>query len=411
MFDPTIHARTIARHLQSRDFADNPTLLNPVALQNVIEQAVLLGINGLAPVTLNKSKLRGKDVVQIDGLAHNLVLRHVTNNIRRVTGVKQDDRQFIINCIASLVSEGTAFRVYKYDVKSFYESVKAQNILLALSHDLAFSGQSVRALESLFAELEAQGVSGLPRGLAISATLAEYLLRSFDAAMSNNLGVWYYSRFVDDILVITDGSEDAKEFTDLASDLLPSGLQFNAKSRDFPFAPYKKGNTKVIEGSFNFLGYSFSVTKAYRDTSDNKIKRGVILDIAPSKVKKIKTRMAKALLAYKGDGNFVDLRDRFRVLTSNFNFSDRNTGVLRSSGIYFNYSLISPGSPSLLALDKFARTAILTPAPKNKLYPVVSSAQRLELLRLSFKGGHGDRRFFSFKSARLAKLTACWHYA
>lgn len=410
MFDPTIHAKTIARYLEAGDFRKDPTLFNPVVLQAAVDTAAAMGRNGLAPISLIKSKLRGKDVYQTASLPHKLVLRHVTSNIRRVTGVKQDNRQFIISCISSLVSEGTAFRVYKFDIKSFYESVHVRSIVNDLSSDLAFSGQSVRALQSLFAELELQGIAGLPRGMAVSATLAEYLLRPFDAEMSNSLGVWYYSRFVDDILVITDGLETPAEFTALASTLLPSGLRFNDKSKHFTFLPFKKNNPNVTEDAFNFLGYNFTVGKAYRDPGDKKVKRTVTLDIAPSKVLKIKSRIAKSLLTFRADANFNDLIDRFKILSGNFNFVDSKTGTRRSSGIYFNYPLISSNPPSLVELDRFVRASLLATTPKNKIRPAITAAQRLALLRLSFRGGHEKRRFFAFSSARLAELTGCWRY-
>lgn len=410
MFDPTIHKRTIARYLRSDDFFDDPSLFVPANLAALVDEAVDLGTKSFAPVTLLRSNLRGKDIFQIQGLPHNLVLRHVTQNIRRVTGVKQDDRKFIISCIASLVSEGTPFRVYKYDIKSFYETVHANSILEALGSDLAFSPQSVRVLRSLFAELDANAVSGLPRGMAISATLAEYLLRPFDAHVSNGLGVWYYSRFVDDIIVITDGTEDVSEFNNLLSSLLPSGLSFNSKSNSYCFTPFEKG-AKATEGVFDFLGYRFTVSRAYRDTADKKIRRDVALDISPSKVKKIKSRYAKSLLMFQRDGRFADLHDRIKILTSNFTFIDKDTNIRRTAGIYYNYPLISKSSPMLSDLDKFARNVIGCSGPKNKLFPVLSKAEKLKILRLSFCDGFRDRRFFAFKPKRLSYLTDCWYYA
>jgi len=410
MFDPTIHTRTISRHLRSRDFFDDPSLFVPANLEAIIEEAVELGSNGFAHMTLVRSNLRGKDVFQVRGLPHNLVLRHITSNIRRVTSVKQDDRKFIISCIASLVSEGTPFRVYKYDIKSFYETVHANSILQALGSDLAFSPQSVRILRSLFAELDINAVPGLPRGMAISATLAEYLLRPFDAHVSNSLGVWYYSRFVDDMIVITDGTEDVSEFNSLLSGLLPSGLSFNKKSNSYHFTAFEKG-AKANEGVFDFLGYRFAVSRAYRDPAEKKIRRDVVLDIAPSKVRKIKSRYAKSLLTYRHDGCFDDLHDRIKILTSNFTFVDKDTNIKRTAGIYFNYPLISANSPSLSDLDKFARNVLTSSGPKNKLYPALSKAERLILLRLSFREGYRTRRFFSFKPKRLSYLTDCWYYA
>ncbi|AMK22349.1 MULTISPECIES: antiviral reverse transcriptase Drt3a [unclassified Sphingobium] len=411
MHDPTIHPKSITRQFRSADFIKDPTLLTPDTLKQVVNDAVRLGCSGFDGVAIKSSDLRGKSIYQIDGLAPQLVLRHITSNIRRITGVKQDDRQFIVNCIKKLGSEGTSFRVYKFDVKSFYETVPIDDVLKMLERDLAFSGQSVRALSSLFADLGKLGVAGLPRGMAISATLSEYLMRKFDRIASSTTGVWYYSRFVDDIIIITDGREDEQPFKVHIEAALPKGLRFNEKSRCYAFGQFNGAKMPSDEHSFDFLGYHFAVSCAFRG-SDNKIRREVKLDLAPSKVNKIKTRIAKSLIQYKADNNFADLRDRVRLLTSNFSFEDRVTGAKRNSGVYFNYPLITePSSGGLRALDKFLRNSIISSTPKNKLFPALGPVQEKEVIRLSFVHGHIKKRFFSFDPKRLAHLTGCWFYA
>jgi Reverse transcriptase (RNA-dependent DNA polymerase) len=411
MYDPTIHAQTISRHFKASDFVADKSLLDAANSKIVVEQAVALGCAGFASISLKANKLRGKDVYQVTDLAENLVLRHVASNIRRVTGVKQDDRQFIVTCIKEMLSEGTTFRVYKFDIASFYESVRVEGILHNLGNDIAFSGQSVRALRSLFTELEKAGICGLPRGLSISATLAEYLLRTFDGRMSDTGGIWFYARFVDDILIVTDGKEDREKFTASASRFLPTGLFFNSKSASFDFKPFAKPGSKGQEACFDFLGYRFSVSHVHR-SKDDKLSRAVWLDIAPNKVSKLKTRIAKSLLTYSKENDFENLLARIRLLTSNFNFVDRKSGVRRTSGIYFNYPLVSSeASLAIPALDKYLRSAITSPHPKNKLRPSVSPADRQKLVNLTFSDGFKNKRFFSFGSSRLAELTSCWSYA
>jgi hypothetical protein len=403
--------KTISRYFKSSDFIADKSLLDPTNSKIVVDQAVALGCSGFTSLSLKKSKLRGKNVYQISDLAQDLVLRHITSNIRRVTGVQQDDRQFIVTCIQNMLSEGTAFRVYKFDIASFYESVYVEDILQRLENDIAFSGQSVRALRSLFTELDKVGVSGLPRGLSISATLAEYLLRSFDGRMAENRDVWFYARFVDDILIITNGKEDPGKLTALASEHLPRGLKFNTKSALYNFTPYAKPGSKAQEDCFDFLSYHFSVSYVHL-SNDKKLKRTAHLDIAPSKVRKFKTRIACSLLSYSKDADFNILLERIRLLTSNFNFVDRKTGVRRTSGIYFNYPLVSAEhSVSLPQLDKYLRSAITSPHPKNKLRPSVSAPQRQQLVNLTFRSGFENKRFFWFRAERLAELTSCWSYA
>lgn len=413
MYDPTIHAKTLARQVRKADFAADSSLTTGSHLNAAIERAVTIGLSGFNSILLRTNILRGKTVYQLGDLSESLVVRHITSNIRRITGVKQDDRQFIVSCMQKMLSEGTAFRVYKFDIASFYESVSSRLILKQLEADAAFSGQSIRALRSLFIQLDAVGVVGLPRGMSLSATLAEYLLRRFDSLMAGASGVWFYARFVDDVVIITDGREDNVEFTKLAGDRLPSGLQFNQKSTSLDFAPFDRANGATEESCFDFLGYHFSVSFAHRNkTINNRVWRDAWLDIAPSKVRKIKTRIARSLLSYRKDGDFALLLARFQLLTSNFNFVDLKTGIRRTSGIYYNYPLIDGDrSLALRELDQNLVSSVASPHPRNRLRPAVTRTQRQQLLNLRFQGGFRNRRFFSFSADRLSDLTACWAYA
>lgn len=410
MYDPTIHAKTLARHFKSTDFQRDRALLAPGAAAAKIQEALLIRSAGFGAVGVHVGRANGKPVYNLPSLPAALILRLISENVRRVTSVKQSDRKYIVNCLLRLLHEGTAFQVYKLDIKSFYESVRVPELLKKLSSDLAFSPQSVRLLGSFFDRLDLLRIPGLPRGIGLSATLAEYLLRSFDSRVSTNTGVWYYSRFVDDIIVITDHKFDPTEFMQIATTWLPSGLRFNEKSKAYTFKGYLKGTPKQLEDEFPFLGYAFRVGNVQR--KDNLLEREVAVDLASSKVRKIKTRLAKALLDFRSNADFLLLRDRVRLLTSNFNFTDSSTGVRRVSGIYFNYPLISHvHSTALPELDRFLRLALTSPHRKNKLRPTLTKAQRLELLGLTFTAGFRDRRFFAFKPDRLAEIVRCWTYA
>lgn len=405
-----MHAGAIARHLKPADFIEDALLLNVDYRNEIIDQAVSLARTGFTSISLLKSDLSGKDVYQLTDMSQRLVVRHITRNIRRLTGVKQDNREFIIQCITRFLEEGTRYRIYKFDVKSFYESVCSEKIVSTLASDEGFSGQSASVLQSLFIELNKAGVSGLPRGFGLSATLAEFLLRPFDQRLSEMKHVWFYARFVDDIFIITDGNEVQQNFVGRVSDFLPDGLEFNQKSSVMDFEGFKKGVSGAAH-TFDFLGYQFSVSKPYR-RSDDKIGRKVELDIAPKKVRKIKTRVAISLVKFASDGNFTDLHARIRLLTSNFNFVDRRTAVRRVAGIYYNYPLIdAEGSTALRQLDVFLRNVLTSPHPKNRLRPVLSPPQRAALVRLTFSAGFRRKRFFNFSPVRLAALTSCWSYA
>ncbi len=413
MYDGSIHAKTLARQFRPFDFVDEKLLLDQAFKAQVIEDAVQIGAQGFGGLQIKKSDLKGKPIYQLNGYPPLLVARHIAANVRRITGVKQDNRQFIIECIHSLLQEGIPFRAYRLDIKAFYESVDGEQVVDALRLNEGFSGQSAFALRSFFLELKNQGVHGLPRGLGLSATLAEYYLRAFDDSVANAAEVWFYVRFVDDIFIITSGKEEQAKFEADLEQKLPGGLNFNSKKRKvMDFEPLEK-NQNGVEHAFSYLGYQFEVSRVEREAGGGfALSRNVVIDIAPRKVEKLKTRIVRALIAFKKDGDYDLLRSRIRLLTSNFNFVDRQSGIRRVSGIYFNYPLTDfEHSRSLPDLDRFLRNSLMSPHPGNKWRPAITKAQRRELLNLTFSGGFCSRRFYSFGPLTLARLVACWRYA
>jgi hypothetical protein len=136
----------------------------------------------------------------------------------------------------SLLSQGTTFKAIKLDIKSFYETVDTEYMTQSLRADSAFSRQSVNLLESFFDAIRRQSLPGLPRGLSISATLAEYVMRDFDEILESQNGVRFYSRFVDDVILILDQDVDTAEIMRVAQASLPSGLNLNRlKSKPYFF--------------------------------------------------------------------------------------------------------------------------------------------------------------------------------
>jgi hypothetical protein len=237
-------------------------------------------------------------------------------------------------------------------------------------------------------------------------------MREFDACVSQLPRVWFYARFVDDIIIITSPIADKSSFIADVSSALPEGLIFNHKSMVAEFHAFKSGNKQpALEDEFNFLGYKFSVSTAHK-SSGNTITRAVDVDISDRKINNIKTRLAKSAIRFNIDGNYPDLRDRIRLLTGNFNFYDFDSGAKRSSGIFFNYPLVDADtSKALPALDAYLKNLITSTHPRNRLRPTLPPSHRRELARLTFSDGFKKKRFFDFSAARLKHLRACWAYA
>lgn len=411
MFDNTIHAKTIARHFRARDFHSTIWSAAAVDRENILTEAVDRAALGFEGMALRRSERAGKTIYQHASLSEALLTRHITESVRRVTGVRQSDRQAIVKSLIQLSSEGLDFGILKFDIKSFYESLNTSEIVASLRRDAAFSRQSVRLLQTFFDDLEQAGIVGLPRGISLSATLAEYALRDFDAAVRAQIGVRFYNRYVDDGIIIASSKVALPDLSGTISATLPRGVHFNrSKTKSFNFQAFDRASGGTIEHAFTFLGYRLQIMRPIRDGGI--IKREVNVDISPSKVSRFKRRMARALLTYQNDSNFNDLRDRIRLLTSNFGYIDNSSGQQRYAGLRYNYGLIDPQkSPALVQLDQYLRNVITSKHPNNRLRPAISKQQQHTLLGLSFKDGFIDNRFFSFSTEDLKRLTGCWNYA
>lgn len=411
MQDSTIHALTMLKQLRSADILSHNLLHDDQAKQAIISSAVSVREAGFQNINLATSVLRGKNVYRNKGLPHELVVRHMTAHIKRVTGVKQDNRDFIISCLKSILQSGERCRIYKFDIKSFYESVDMPQIIEGLRNDIAFSRQFTNAFESFFSEMEKINIPGLPRGMSISATLAEYLLRPFDQEVSRLSDVRFYARFVDDIVIVTGGIEGVADFSTQITGFLPVGLRFNSKSKHVDLQDYTKPGSKSTEAKFEFLGYKFSISHTHRNKED-KLARKVVLDIASTKICRIKTKISKALLDFKNTNDFQMFLNRIQLLTSNYNFEKKSSGAMQKTGIFFNYPMIDAELTSGLdQLDKYLRNTVCSPHPKNLLRPSLTKSQRRQILKLTFRRGFERKRFYSFAPNRLSQLTSCWSYA
>ena len=112
MYDPTMHTRTLARQIIRADFMRDKGLYSTQYRLDVIEASVLLAESGFNSLDIMTNTLRGKNVYQLSNLSELLIIRHITQSVRRITKVKQDSLPFIIECMRSLFAEGVRLRTH-----------------------------------------------------------------------------------------------------------------------------------------------------------------------------------------------------------------------------------------------------------------------------------------------------------
>jgi hypothetical protein len=365
----------------------------------------------------NRIRIGDDDGYVFNSLKSELVARLASRNIKANYGIKQSDRQTIIANAITLFKEGTPFDVYRFDIKKFYENVDLKILFERLMLDGKCSWQTLVLVDQFFKTLSVSGVSGLPRGLSISATLSEFYLKEFDLAISSMSEVFYYARFVDDILIIASGSSSKADFERKVEEYLPQGLEFHGggKREYIPVARLTQGSGKVLK-KFDYLGYGLQIfNEASHETVNGIQRRKVVCDISDGKVAKIKMRLLQSytsyLSSYQYPSDFLLLKNRIRALAGNFYIADPMTGVDIKTGIYFNYiHKNSIGRCALDELDSFSRGVLFSSKHKlsRRISAALSLSKRKQLAGFSFRSGFEKARFHSFKYDVLKKIKECW---
>lgn len=414
MYDFAFDLRTLSREFTKSDFASDPNLLDEAYRASIVADARDKAASGLSNFSLRANHLRGKPIYQIGNLADALIMRKFARNIRRLSRVRQSDRNTIIKSLKQILSEGHTFRVYKLDLKSFYESIDRSWIEDQLRRDGGLSPPTLHVFQFISTALNGQGVNGLPRGLSISAVLSEYAMRIFDQTVKSQQDVYYYARYVDDIVILTTGDENKKSFLKRVRRCLPRGVSLNhAKTKVIDFSLPKVNNEadQTVEAVVDFLGYRFSVYRILN--KHRRLSRRVYADISPNKVARFKTRITLSAIQFNKDKNYDDLIDRVTVLSGNYNMYDFNRKIRRNVGIYYNYRFIDFNqSAALKELDSFLKSLFLAQTGKvaGALNQNLSAAQRRNVLKLSFARSFATRSFSHFKIDRLTHLVGCWAY-
>lgn len=332
-------------------------------------------------------------------LTDKLILRKLNDNLRRLYKDIQSNRRMIVTQVSTLLAETCPFWVLKTDISKFYESINRDRIVEKLQSDSMLSFFSIQLIKKLFSHPLLEDKSGLPRGISISSTLSELFMRKFDRWATSYPGVYFYARFVDDIIIFSYDKSLIEKMESQIDENLEPGLMKNKEKTEL-FEGRQILETKPL----NFLGYKFLIT------GDQK-KKKVDISIAEKKLKKIKSRIVYAFNDFNKTGNFVILEKRIKFLTGNYSIKNRSDGHDLRAGIYYNYvNIKDPNHPVFDELNNFFQRTLHSKRHSFgiKLNARLSAAQRVALGKYSFKNGFKNKVYHRFTYSDLQIITRCW---
>lgn len=329
-------------------------------------------------------------------LAEKLILRKLNDNLKRLYKDEQSNRRIIISQIKTLLEETCPMYILKTDVESFYESIDRNRLVEKLKDDSMLSFHSLKILNKVFSNPLVIGNQGLPRGLNISSTLSEIYLRKFDKWIRRYNGVYFYARYVDDIIIFANQYETAEKIKEQINGNLEVGL--NKKESKTEIFSIQRTTSKPIE----YLGYKFTT----RQVKKNKI---VSISIADKKVKKIKTRIVKSFLDNVKHTNFPLLESRVKFLTGNFSIKTNPEGNELKAGIYYNYLFLND-LKVLNDLNVFYHKIIRSQANSfgSKINASLTPANKDALSKYSFIHGHSNKVYYDFTPELINQIKSCW---
>ena len=369
------------------------------------------------------STIKGKVCNSIKDYSKVLIIRAITDYLQKTFKIKSPNRDRIVRGVIETLCDSTPMYILKKDIKSFYE-----NIEIAPLYELIFKKNLLpfytkKLLRDFFSNFCNSSV-GIPRGLGLSAVLAEIFLLEFDKKISLSNGVYKYFRYVDDILIFCTTESALKTIETNLTTYLPDRLEFNTKksTSSITVASEKFFTKKSIE----YLGYEFK----FEDSINQKRPRSVDISIATKKIKKIKTKIILSIKNFAKNHNEQLLLDRIQFISSNYLVKRKgNEKIQRSrfvkSGIFYNYSLCgiyngkdhappqfcSPTLEELENLDRFYQTVIGKNSKFRFITSTISPITIKQLKDISFKKGYEKRMVVKFKEDRIKDIQKVWKNA
>ncbi|MCP1122880.1 RNA-directed DNA polymerase [Bacillus sp. 3103sda1] len=221
------------------------------------------------------------------------------------------NRNYIIDSLINQITfnfklpEKYCYTVIKIDIKNFFESINTHKLYKRIVRSNILNEV---AMEKIKQVVFSKKVKGLPQGVSFSSLLAEVYLEDFDYNLKIAFDeLLFYSRYVDDILLIFNGDHlnQVENIVDRIEHLLkPLNLTLN---RDKKLEKCLIGAGNTFE--FSYLGYEFS------NQMNPKL---LTISVAENKIKKYKVHIEdifnKFHFSNRNDSDFYKLYYSLRNL-------------------------------------------------------------------------------------------------
>ncbi len=323
-----------------------------------------------------------------------LCLRHTDRILRSALLTPIAYRADEIRQLVASIRGETNASIYRTDIQSFFETINFHALISSLESRKNLPNRTILHLKSLSEILRTKwNFFGLPRGINISSTLAQYALRHLDLFLLRAEGICFYSRYVDDICIIHE--HDHASIEKLIIDNLPKPLTLNTTKTQHISPP----STQPL----NYLGYCITTSPT------------LSVGISPRKIAKYKLRITLSLKNYLKTSDFALLLRRLEFLSGRTRMTVRG----RRTDIYVGLRDTYPECSSdridqeIRSLDSFYHGILRSKRYylAKRLRATLSTTEWGTLNSISFQNRDRIRFARTRTHEELAKITNVWKYA
>ena len=311
-------------------------------------------------LSISPKSIKGKTAYIADNCPTTIISKIISQELQRGYKLKPQNRDHIIEQLRGLLDGSMEKIIIRADVHEFFESIPQKKILHQLAVDGNLSTISLKYIRSFIhcynqsQQILGLASNGVPRGLSFSSYLAEAYMQKIDAKICEIPGVYYYKRYVDDIVVVANPDKGTSQeyWNQLEKCFENTGLTLHQEDEKKYMATWGNGTTSA---QFIYLGYMFMYSKGKlhirlspRRFEKYQILLNAIFDIYAKNSHYRAWKVDKNQSKKRMDA-LRQLFLRLRVLTGNGLLSGRRNYI--ASGVYYSNKYIT-STDQFRALDK-----------------------------------------------------------
>lgn len=370
-------------------------------------------------IELRKVNAKGNTCYTTDNVESLLVSKVLMRELKRSYKYVPANRNDIVEELMVLLDSPMPKIVIRADIHHFFESIPQEKLIEKLMEDAYVSAFSLKCLKTflyrynkLSGNLETK--VGLPRGVAFSSYLAEIFLSEFDRKVSQMNGVYFYKRYVDDIVIMASPScQDYQSYwKQLEDEVRNLGLQFNKDEEKRSCGMYSSMTSEPL--ILNYLGYQFHYLNGKLDVflTENKFNRyRDCIRLVFEKYKEIGNHTSR-----KGDSQnkrvdtTIQFMHRLNALTGNGRLNGRKNYVY--VGTYYSNKYLT-NLEQFVQLDEYLKsclnneslfcpsTAVFNYGGDNNYKRNIDLIREKVLAEYSFVKGFNERRMYRWNDYTL----------